>query len=179
MLGLGATNLKGGAAGIYSPIYSMDFGDDTENDLAYWLMPHANIDLNPWHEGTWSIHMWIKPTDEGTISPIYTHADTSTDGLQIYLGTDEKLNVKVNNVTKTASSACTAGAWNHIFIMKDPVGNDLKAWLNGSSVISDLSFTEDSDVITGYRYLGYNANFSVNARNYSGKIFSMFILVFG
>lgn len=171
MLGLGATNLKGGAVDVYSPTKSADFGDDTENDLMYWAISSGPEKDDPWHKDTWSMHTWIKPTNEGTISPIYSHTDSATDGIQIYLNSNETLLIKINNVIKTASSACTAGAWNHIFISLNNATNTLKAYLNGSEVISDTSFTQASDVTANQRYIGYNGNFAGNSAAYSGKIF--------
>jgi len=172
MLGLGLTNLKGGALDVYSPTKCYDFGEDTDNRLSYWQIKDAGAEkTDPWHKDTWSMHMWIKPNNETTLSPIYTHVDSATDGVQIWLNTSETLIVKINNTAKTASSACTAGAWNHIFISLNNSTNTLKAFLNGSEVISDTNYTEASDVASEFRYIGYNPNFGGANDWFSGKIF--------
>ena len=182
MLSLGLSYSKTYSRDVYSPTKCYDFGTDTDIRFAYWTLSGATLgdeDLDPWHDTHWTMAMWLKPTSESTISPIYTHTDAADDGLQIYLDASLNLVVKINDVVNTSSLALTAGVWNHIYIRKNPTGNGfLKAKINKQgSAYDDTDYINNTDILeapevaSNIRHIGYNANLSGNNKLYSGKMF--------
>lgn len=115
-----------------------------------WLLApnNPNIQLG---DGTFTIECWVYPTTSGSAMAIAGKAETTTTGWEIGINSSN-LFFFFDRTSITYSGSVPLNTWTHVAVVRTPVSNGTKLYLNGVSSSSTTSTTNFND--SGLLYVG-------------------------